>query len=103
MHKLRYSRLAKYDMEEIIHYISYELKNKKAALDLEMEFERQAKNILTFPYGASEYQSSEILEHQYRKTKANNFYIFYFIDEENKTITISRVLYQKRDIDNLLK
>ncbi len=103
MLKLKYSRLARHDMEDIIFYISHELKNKKAALDLEMEFEKQAKNILTFPYGTSEYQSSEILEHKYRETKAKNFSIFYFIDEKNEVITISRVLYQKRDIDNLLK
>lgn len=103
MLKLKYSRLARHDMEEIIFYISHELKNKKAALDLEMEFEKQAKNILAFPYGTSEYQSSDVLEHQYRKAKAKNFNIFYFIDEENKVIIISRVLYQKRDVDNLLK
>lgn len=90
-------------MEEIIFYVSNELKNITAAINLIEDFKKEENKILTFPYGASEYQTIKPLEHSYRKTKVKNFYLFYYIDEENKLITISRVLYQKRDIDNLLK
>lgn len=103
MYNIEYLPLAKKDMEEIIYYISHELKNKKAALDLIDEFNRQEKNILTFPYGASEYQPIKSLKYKYRKVKIKNFYMFYVLHEDKKLITISRILFQKRDIEKLLK
>lgn len=103
MYKIIYLPIAKSDLEEIIHYITYELKNSVAAINLIKEFEKEEKNILTFPYGVSEYQAIKTLEHKYRKVRIKNYFMFYFIDEESKIITISRVLYQKRNIDKLIK
>lgn len=103
MYKIEYLPIAKSDMEEIIYYISQELKNTKAALDLINEFRKQEKNILTFPYGSSICQTIKPLKYEYRKVSASNFHIFYVIDENKKIITISRVLYQKRNIEEMLK
>ncbi len=104
MYKLTFLPLAKKDMDEIVYYISFNLKNKKAALDSANEFIKNANNILTFSYGASEYTSLvNKLEYTYRCVKIKNFYMFYVIDEDKKVITIVRVLYRKRNIDKLLK
>ena len=90
-------------MDEIIYYIAYNLKNKKAALDLASEFVKQANNILIFPYGVSEYIPFNKLEYTYRCVKIRNICMFYTIDENNKVITIVRVLYRKMDIEKILK
>lgn len=66
------------------------------------EFIRCANSILEFPYGNAEYISIKPLKNQYRIARVKNFIMFYTINEENKTITIVRVLYQKRDMDKIL-
>lgn len=45
MYKIECLPIAKSDMEEIIYYISQELKNTKAALELINEFRKQEKYI----------------------------------------------------------
>lgn len=102
MYKIEYLKLAKEDMEKIIYYISQHLQNKTATLNLANDFIKCANNILEFPYGNTEYTSVKPLKNQYRGAKVKNFIMFYTINEENKTITIVRVLYQKRDIDKIL-
>ncbi len=103
MYRLEYLKLAKEDMDNIIYYISYHLKNKTAALHLAEEFIKSTNNIMLFPYGTSEYVSTWKLKNKYRRVKVKNFYIFYTIDEKKKVITIARVVYRKRDLDKLLK
>lgn len=102
MYKLEYLKLAKEDMESIIYYISYNLQNKTAALNLVDEFIKVANSILEFPYGNAEYTPIKPLKNEYRSAKVKNFIMFYTINEESKTITIVRVLYQKRDLRKLL-
>jgi len=103
MYKIIYLPKAKKDLEEIIYYISHKLKNQTAAVNLIEEFKKQEKNILTFPYGFSIYKNSKKLNHNYRFITAKNFNMFYSIDEENKTITIASIIYNKRNIDKLIK
>ncbi len=103
MYKIEYLKLAKEDMEGIIYYVSQHLRNKTAALNLANDFIKCSNNISEFPYGNTEYISTQPLKNKYRGAKVKNFIIFYTINEENKTITIVRVLYQKRNIDKILK
>lgn len=102
MYQLVYLHLAKEDMEHIIYYIRYNLKNKSAAVNMANEFIRVANSILEFPYGNTEYIPVKPLKNQYRSVKVKNFILFYTINEESKIITIVRVLYQKRDLEKIL-
>ena len=103
MYKLNFLPLAKKDMEEIVYYISYKLNNKQAANNISDEFIKKANNILNFTYQIKEYMPIKKLTYTYRIIKVKNFCMFYIIDEKTKTVTIMRILYQKRDIDNFLK
>ena len=102
MYKLEFLPIAKKDMDDIVYYISNNLKNKTAARTLADNFIAGANSILEFPYGLSVYKTGKKLEHEYRSLKINNFLMFYTINENEKIITIVRVLYQKIDIDNIL-
>ncbi len=102
MYKLVYLKLAKEDMEHIVYYISNNLKNRMAALNLVDELIKWTNNILEFPYGNPEYIPIKLLKNQYRTGKVKNFVMFYTINEEDKTVIIVRVLYQKRDMNKIL-
>lgn len=102
MYRLEFLPIAKKDMDDIIYYISNNLKNSTAAINLSKCFINSARSILEFPYSSSEYSSTSKLKNVYRSVKVKNFLMFYTINENDKIITVVRVLYQKMDIKNIL-
>lgn len=103
MYKLEFLSIAKKDIDDIIYYISKNLKNKTAAINLSKEFIQGANSILDFPYGTPEYKPKYKLKNIYRSIKIKNFLMFYVVNENEKIITIVRVLYQKMDISSMLE
>ena len=95
MYKIEFLPIAKEDIDNIIYYISYNLKNITASSKLRDLFMSSLDYIIEFPYGKSKYE--------YRSYRVKNFLMFYIINEEEKLITIVRVLYQRMDIDNILE
>lgn len=103
MYKLVYLPIAKSDIDNIIHYIAINLQNKSTAKKLAESFIDGANSILNFPYGSSIYQPMGILKNEYRSIRIKNFLMFYTIDEKEKLVIVVRVLYQKRNINNILE
>lgn len=103
MYRLEFLPIAKEDIDEIIFYVSNNLKNKSAARKLANSFIKCANDILKFPYGISVFKQSRKLDNEYRCFKVNNFLMFYTINEKEHIITIVRVLYSKMDFSNILE
>lgn len=103
MYQLEFLPIAKNDLDSIIDYISNKLKNKTAAKKLVESFINGANNILQFPYAYSVYNSMGSLKREYRSINVKNFIMFYTINEEERQVTIVRVLYKKMDIDSILE
>ena len=74
MYKLYYLPIARQDVEDIIHYVSYNLNNLSAAKNLANYFVESAENVLCFPYGFSVYDISGELKKEYRKIKVKIIY-----------------------------
>lgn len=102
MYQLEFLPIAKKDIDDIIYYISNNLKNTIAAQNLAQKFIIGANSILEFPYGSPIYNSLKKLNYEYRSIKIKNFLMFYIINENKKVITIVRVLYQKMEINQIL-
>ena len=102
MYKLEFLPIAKNDMIEIVKYIANELKNPVAAQNLADEFISSAQRICEFPYSNNVYTPIKPLDMEYRRIIVNNYLMFYTVDETNKTVTIMRVIYAKRDIEKQL-
>ena len=51
------------------------------------------------PYLNPVYTPIRPLGYEYRKAKIKNYLMFYKVDEQEKTITIMRVMYSKRDYE----
>lgn len=102
MYKLCYLPLAKQDMVDIVAYIAKELKNPIAAEKLSEKLINAIENIRTFPYSSNLYIPIRSLKREYRRLMVDNYIIFYWIEEKPKIITVARVIYGKRDYDELL-
>ena len=99
MYSLEFLPVAKNDMLEIVKYISEKLKNPVAAQNLAEEFISSAERICEFPYSNKVYTPIKPLEMEYRRIIVNNYLMFYTVDEPNKTVTVMRVIYARRDIE----
>lgn len=103
MYKIEFLPIAKKDIDDIIYYISHNLKNITASKKLRDLFLSSLDNIIKFPYGCSVCQLDGNLKHEYRSYRVKNFFMFYIVDEKQKSIIIVRVLYQKLDINTILE
>lgn len=102
MYTLEYLPSAKRDMEDIAEYIGVKLANPAAVYKLAEKMVREAEKLTDMPYKCGVYFSPRPLKHEYRKLLVGNYIMFYYVDEYDKLITISRVIYAKRDIGKLL-
>ena len=98
MYKIRYLENANKDIEDIFSYIGEKLNNYSAAMKLLKEFEKADRDILTFPHGILKYNK----KYKYYVHKVKNYNIFYTIHESEKIIFVVRVLYKKRNYQNIL-
>ena len=103
MYKLEYLPVARRDMIEIVRYISQELHNPTAADQLAMELIEAGDSIPKFPYANPAFIPIRPLKHEYRKLLVQNYFMFYWVDEEKRLITVARVVYAKRDYEHLIE
>jgi len=89
-------------MIEIVRYISQELQNPTAADQLAMELIEAGDSIPKFPYANPAFIPIRPLKHEYRKLLVQNYFMFYWVDEVKKLVTVARVVYARRDYERLL-
>ena len=102
MYKLEYLPSAKKDMADIAYYISHTLVNPDAAVRLAEELVSAAETLRDFPYAYPVFTPIRPLAHEYRKLIVRNYIMFYWVEEQSKTIILARVIYNRRDLDSQL-
>ena len=102
MYRLEFLPIARRDMIEIVRYISEDLNNPAAALNLANEMIKKADNLKEFPYINMIHQTLKQLKYEYRKQAVKNYFLFYWVEETPiKLVTIARVIYARRNFDEL--
>lgn len=102
MYSLEFLPIARQDMIDIARYISRELSNPTAADHLAGELIEAADKLTDFPYENPAYHPIKPLKQEYRRLLVKNYIMFYCVDEAQKLITVSRVIYARRDYETLL-
>ena len=102
MYSLEYLDAAKQDMVDIARYISQDLSNPIAAEKLADEMIAAADKLMDFPYKNRVYHPIRPLKREYRGQIVQNYIMFYYIDEEQKLVTVARVIYARRDYGKLI-
>ena len=102
MYSLDFLQAAKQDMVDIARYISHNLSNPVAAEKLADEIIKAADKLAGFPYRNRVYRPIKSLKREYRGQIVQNYIMFYYVDENQKLVTIARVIYARRDYNALL-
>ncbi len=103
MYLIEYLPKSQQDLIDIVRYISSELHNPEAANALAINIINSIDGISDFPYSTQAYRTIKPLKHEYRRLIVENYIVFYWIDEDKKTITVARVLYAQRNHQKLLE
>lgn len=102
-YNVRITEKAEGDLEEIIAYISDTLCNPKAAANLLEEFLKGKDDIVENPY-LYPLSTDPVLQAEgyHRFLFMKNYIALYLIDDCEKTVSIMRIFYAKRDYGNLI-
>lgn len=100
-YKLTFLPLFEEDLLEITNYITNTLQNPSATHRLVDDIELAIIKRLEMPLSYAPYQSSKLRRHPYYRINVRNFSVFYVVI--NDTMEVRRLLYSKRNIDELLK
>lgn len=98
--KIKIFTLAMSDMDNILDYITNELGNPHAAVNLIHDFEKAFENIGYFPEKCPFVNNEFLKDGTLRKLSVRNYLIFYRI--RNEEVQIVRVLYRMCDYESLL-
>ena len=99
--KLTFLPLFEEDLLEVTDYITNMLQNPSAAHRLVDDIELAIVKRLEMPLSFAPYQSSKIRNHPYYRINVRNFSIFSVVIDN--TMEVRRILYSKRNIDELIK
>ena len=99
-YKLRILPLFEEDLNEVLDYITFRLKNPGAADRLLDEVETAIYKRLDMPEAFEPYPSTRNREHPYYAIQVRNYTVFYVVIGE--TMEVRRILYSRRDMRKLL-
>lgn len=97
VYKYRIIREAKQDIEDIVNHISTVLCNPEAAVDFLNEFDRKLEIVCETPKIGTVITNELFIRDNIRRIILKNYYVYYFIDGQNKIINVMRVVYNRRD------
>ena len=94
---------AEADVDEAFDYIANELVNPDAASAFADELEEKLEEICKTPKAGRSVHNPYLKRDDVRRVLVKNYIAYYLIDEEEETIVVLRVVYNRRDQNNILK
>lgn len=88
---------AEKQIQEIIHYISHELKSPDAALHLLDSFENAFTSLTQFPQRVALMDEEPWRTNGIHRLPVKNFFVYFWIDDNNMKVQITAIIYTKRD------
>mgnify|MGYP001639401189 CR=1 FL=1 len=102
-YKIKLTKQATEHLQIIRDYISIELKAPDAAKNMLKILKKKIFSLETMPQRIKCVNEKPWHDLGFRKVKVKNYYIYFWIDENKRTIQINAIIYIKRDKNNLLE
>ncbi len=97
-----YSSDAMSDINAIYDYISTELFARQSAKRIVRRIREQIRSLNMFPERHPLAPEERLASIGLRKISVENFVIYYLVDEDALTVTISRIMFGGRDAENII-
>jgi toxin ParE1/3/4 len=91
--KVKFSDQAADDLDEIIRYISEELRNPQAAGHFYGAVDEKLALLREHPYMFPLYHDGKLSAEGFHSVAIGNFIMFYLVDDDMSLVNIARILY----------
>ena len=91
---------AKNDLREIFKYIAFDLQSVQNAVGQIERIEKAISSLDTMPERFKVYDKPKWHKRNLRIMPINNYLVFYIPSHDNCTVTVLRIMYGGRNIDN---
>ena len=102
IYEVEVSEQADRDLRGIFEYIAFELQSPENARRQLDRLEEQILSLDTMPERYRQYENEPWKSRRLRILPVDNYVVLYIPDSDKKVVTILRVMYARRDIDNQL-
>ena len=102
IYEVEVSEQADRDLREIFEYIAFELQSPENAIGQLDRLEEQILSLDAMPKRYRKYEKEPWKSRGLRVLQVDNYVVLYIPDSDKKVVTILRVMYAGRDIDNQL-
>ena len=102
IYEVEISEQADSDLRGIFEYIAFELQSPENAIGQLDRLEEQILSLDTMPERYRKYEKEPWKRRGLRVLSVDNYVVLYIPDSDKKVVTILRVMYAGRDIDNQL-
>ena len=102
-YQYHFTKKAETDLDEILSYISIELSNPDAAASFLKDLQTVLTSICSVPKIGRIVESEFLPDKEIRKALVGNYVLYYLPDTEEKSIYVLRILYSRRNLDELVR
>lgn len=102
MYSIEYLPLALNDLKGIAKYIAEALGSPQTAIKIVTEITDNLEKVQEFPYSATLFTPLKPLTHEYRQLVVSSYSVFYWVTDATQTITVARVLHNRRNSGDYL-
>ena len=99
----KFTEKAEKDLDEILKYIKEDLFNPTAATAFFDKIFEGIDNIRNFPLSGMLVENDFLLNKDIRRIMINNYIMYYLADEKQQEITIVRIVYGKRNLEDIYR
>ena len=102
-YQYHFTKKAEADLDEILSYISIELSNPEAAASFLKDLLAVIASICSVPKIGRMVENEFLPDREIRKSLVGNYVLYYLPDVVEMTIYILRILYGRRNLDELVR
>lgn len=102
-YQYRLSQKAADDLDGIVSYIASELSNPQAAADFLSRLEKMIDEIRSFPESGAPVNNEFLSNTKLRKKTVGSYLLYYLSVPETETVYIVRIVYGKRNMEEILR
>ena len=99
----RFTEKAEQDFDEILRYISVDLANPIAAQNIGRKIFEQIDTVRAFPEFGTSVDNEFLADKTVRKLLVDSYIVYYKTHHDEKIISVIRIIYGKRNLDEILK
>lgn len=97
------TRKADADLRDVYEYIAFELLSPDNAAGQLDRLEENIMGLSEFPEKFRQYEKEPWHSRGLRVMSVDNYLVFYIPDKDTATVTVIRVMYERRNVDEELK